>query len=152
MGTTPCYRRNRSTLQDCNNICRLFAYFLCLLRQYRFVGLSISLGATFVPQFAGRYDCAAVEYRDVDCNAGNSLAPEWPCRHWIRRENRCRYGRHEAVPLPASQHWLTLRHWANNQPVQTNESTGPVWVTRSRSSLESHLSKLNEQFNKKKVV
>jgi hypothetical protein len=46
------------------------------LRQYRFVGLSISLGATFVPQFAGRYDCAAVEYRDVDCNAGNSLAPE----------------------------------------------------------------------------
>ena len=33
--------------------------------------------------------------------------------------------------LPASQHWVTLRHWANNDPVQTNENFGPVWVTRS---------------------
>ena len=31
-----------------------------------------------------------------------------------------------------SQHWHALRHWANNQPVQTNESTGSVWITRWR--------------------
>ena len=33
--------------------------------------------------------------------------------------------------LPASQHWLTLRHRADNHPVQTKESFCPVWLKRS---------------------
>jgi len=54
---------------------------------------------------------------------------KWVCTGWSwRRGTRSMRGLGSGYALPASQHWLTLRHWANNQPVQTNECTGPVRV------------------------